>query len=32
MLFHELAHDTVERFLAIDCVTVNATGRSKVVE
>jgi hypothetical protein len=32
MLFHELAYYTVERFLAIDRVTVYATGRSKVVE
>ena len=32
MLFHELADDTVEGFLAIDCVAVDATGRSKVVE
>jgi hypothetical protein len=32
MLLHELADDTVEGFLAIHCVTVNTSGRSKVVE
>jgi hypothetical protein len=32
VLFHKLAYDTVERFLAIHRVAVNTTGWSKVVE
>jgi hypothetical protein len=32
VLFHKLAYNAVERFLAIDRIAVNTTGRSKVVE
>lgn len=32
VLFHELADDAVQRFLAVDCVAVDAAGWTEVVE